>query len=376
VPASPQGVSLRSGGGGGFTASGGVADAQGVNETNGSPIRAPAPPESAQRTAPPEGAKRPAPPEAATRLPRPERSDPPSLHGYLVIDKPAGWTSFDVVARARRLLGEKRIGHAGTLDPAATGVLPLAVGMATKTLEFLNDASKTYLADVTFGVETDSHDIEGRVTRTAGTEEVAADAIEAVLARFRGPGEQVPPMHAAIKVGGQKLYDLARRGEEIPRSPRPVTFYGLEMLEWSSPTATLLVDCSKGTYIRALARDLGAALGTGAYLSNLVRLRAGPFHLCQAITVDELTRIELPWAWPRVAVHPDIPVQTWPALILDEDASRHWRQGSPIPVDRRVSGLIRVYDAAGDWLGTGDATPDGSGWRPRKVVSAEQGSAA
>ena len=117
---------------------------------------------------------------------------------------------------------------------------------------------------------------------TAGTEELTADGIEAALARFRGPGQQVPPMHAAIKVGGQKLYDLARRGEEIPRSPRPVTFHDLEMLEWSPPAATLLVDCSKGTYIRALARDLGAALGTGAYLSNLVRLRAGPFHLCQA----------------------------------------------------------------------------------------------
>jgi tRNA pseudouridine55 synthase len=305
-----------------------------------------------------------------------ERSDSPSLHGYLVIDKPAGWTSFDVVARARRLLGEKRIGHAGTLDPAATGVLPLAVGMATKTLEFLNDASKTYLAEITFGVETYSHDIEGRVTRTAGTEEMTADAVETVLTRFRGPGQQVPPMHAAIKVGGQKLYDLARRGEEIPRSPRPVTFHLLEMLEWNPPAATLLVDCSKGTYIRALARDLGAALGTGAYLSNLVRLRAGPFHLCQAITIDELTRIELPWAWPWVAVHPDIPVQTWPALILDEDASRCWRQGSPIPADGKISGPIRVYDTAGDWLGTGDATPDGSGWRPRKVVSVDEGNAA
>jgi tRNA pseudouridine(55) synthase/riboflavin kinase/FMN adenylyltransferase len=286
-----------------------------------------------------------------------------------VIDKPAGWTSFDVVARARRLLGEKRIGHAGTLDPAATGVLPLAVGMATKTLEFLNDATKTYLADVTFGVETDSHDIEGRVIRTAGTAALTADAVEAALARLRGPGEQVPPMHAAIKVGGQKLYDLARRGEEIPRAPRPVIFHVLEMLDWEPPTATLLVDCSKGTYIRALARDLGAALGTGAYLSNLVRLRAGPFHLCQAVTIEELTRIELPWIWPWVAMHPDIPVQAWPALILDEDASRGWRQGSPVPAGGNVSGPIRVYDAAGEWLGTGEATPDGSGWRPQKVVT-------
>ena len=289
-----------------------------------------------------------------------------------MIDKPAGWTSFDVVARARRLLGQKQVGHAGTLDPAATGVLPLAVGMATKTLEFLNDASKTYLAEVTFGVATDSHDIEGRVTHTADVAGLTADAIEATLVTFRGPREQIPPMYAAIKVGGQKLYDLARRGEEIPRAPRPVTFYCLEMLEWDLPTATLLVDCSKGTYIRALARDLGAALGTGAYLSNLVRLRAGPFHLCQAFTIDELTRIDLSAAWPWVALHPDIPVQKWPALVLDQDATRRWRQGSAIPDERGAAGPIRVYDTAGEWLGTGDATPDGPGWRPRKVVAAER----
>ena len=292
----------------------------------------------------------------------------PSLHGYLVIDKPAGWTSFDVVARARRLLGEKGIGHAGTLDPAATGVLPLAVGMATRTLEFLNDASKTYLAEVTFGVETDSHDVDGHVTHTTDASALTAGAIETALERWRGPGEQIPPMHAAIKVGGQKLYDLARRGEEIPRAPRPVTFHVLEMLEWHPPAATLLVDCSKGTYIRSLARDLGAALGTGAYLSNLVRLRSGPFHLCQAITMDELTRIELPWVWPWVAAHPDIPVQDWPALVLDADDARRWRQGSTIPAERGTSGPIRAYDVAGEWLGAGHAAPDGAGWRPRKVV--------
>ena len=283
----------------------------------------------------------------------------PSLHGYLVIDKPAGWTSFDVVARARRLLGEKRIGHAGTLDPAATGVLPLAVGMATKTLEFLNDASKTYLAEVTFGVETDSHDSDGRVTRIAGAAAAERGAVAATLARFRGPGEQMPPMHAAIKVGGQKLYELARRGEEIARAPRPVTFHCLELLEWEPPAATLLVDCSKGTYIRALARDLGAAPGTGAYLSNLVRLRSGPFHLCQAMTMDELTRIELPWAWPWVAVHPDIPVQDWPALILDEDDCPSLAARLDHPRRSPRVGPVRAYDAAGDWLGTGDADADG-----------------
>ncbi len=298
----------------------------------------------------------------------------PSLHGYLVIDKPAGWTSFDVVARARGLLGEKRIGHAGTLDPAATGVLPLAVGAATKTLEFLNDASKTYLAEVTFGVSTDSHDIEGRVTRVADASHVTGEEVEAALAGFRGPGEQIPPMHAAIKIGGQKLYDLARRGEEIPRAPRPVTFHALEMHRWEPPTATILVDCSKGTYIRALARDLGDAVGTGAYLSNLVRLRSGPFDLCQAITVAGMEQLPWPWAWPLVAIHPDIAVQGWPALILDGEEARRWRQGSAIP-DDEARGPIRAYSSTGEWLGTGHADATGMAWRPRKVVAEEESAA-
>ncbi|MBA3450538.1 MAG: tRNA pseudouridine(55) synthase TruB, partial [Chloroflexia bacterium] len=264
---------------------------------------------------------------------------------------------------------------AGTLDPAATGVLPLAVGMATKTLEFLNDASKTYLAEITFGVETDSHDIDGRVTRVANIDALRAQTIEDSLTRFRGPGEQIPPMHAAIKIGGQKLYELARRGEEIVRAPRPVAFHMLELLAWEPPAATLLVDCSKGTYIRALARDLGAAIGTGAYLSNLVRLRSGPFHLCQSITLDELTRVELSWSWPSIAIHPDLPVQGWPALVLDAEGAHRWRQGSTIAADTGASGPIRAYDTAGAWLGTGHADPGGTGWRPKKVVAGEQSAA-
>lgn len=299
----------------------------------------------------------------------------PSLHGYLVIDKPANWTSFDVVARARRLLGEKRIGHAGTLDPAATGVLPLAVGSATKTLEFLNDASKTYLADVTFGVETDSHDIEGRVTRVADAAALTEADVFRALQQFLGETAQIPPMHAAIKIGGQKLYELARRGEEIARPPRPVTFHTLELCAWQPPVATILVDSSKGTYIRALARDLGAAVGTGAYLSNLVRLRSGPFHLNQAITMAEMEALPWPWAWPEVALHPDTPVQAWPALILDAQEALRWQQGSTLRDPAGAQGGVRAYDAQGDWLGTGHGDALGQGWRPKKVV-AKEGSAA
>jgi tRNA pseudouridine55 synthase len=305
----------------------------------------------------------------------------PTLHGYLVIDKPGGWTSFDVVARARRILGEKRIGHAGTLDPAATGVLPLAVGAATKTLEFLTDASKTYLADITFGVETDSQDIEGRVTRISDASALTAEDVTAALQGMLGPQEQIPPMHSAIKIGGQKLYELARRGEEIVRPPRPVIFYTLNLCAWNPPVATVLIDSSKGTYIRSLARDLGEVLGTGAYLSNLVRTRSGPFSLDDAITISELEDLPWPWAWPDVAVHPDVPVQAWPALVLDDRAATRWQQGATIPAHAGqdgAAGPVRAYDIAGRWLGTGYADEAGAGWRPGKVVTvtAGEGSAA
>ncbi|HEU5432398.1 MAG TPA: tRNA pseudouridine(55) synthase TruB, partial [Thermomicrobiales bacterium] len=202
---------------------------------------------------------------------------PVGLHGFLVIDKPAGWTSFDVVARARRLLGEKRIGHAGTLDPAATGVLPLAVGAARKTLEFLAEASKTYDAEITFGVETDTWDRDGAVVAMADAGELTRDQIAGALEPFRGSFAQTPPMHSAIKIGGRKLYQLARKGEEIERPARSVTIHALDLLGWESPVARLRVDCSKGTYIRSLAHDLGAALGMGAHLSALRRTRTGPF---------------------------------------------------------------------------------------------------
>jgi tRNA pseudouridine55 synthase len=298
----------------------------------------------------------------------------PTLHGYLVIDKPAGWTSFDVVARVRRLLGQKRVGHAGTLDPATTGVLPLAVGAATKTLEFLNDASKTYLAEITFGVATDSHDGDGRVTALGDASMVTAGMVERALASLLGEQQQVPPMHSAIKIGGQKLYELAHRGESIDRPPRPVTFHALDLLQWEPPTATILVDCSKGTYIRSLARDLGDRFGAGAYLSNLVRLRSGPFDLCQAITMHEVAELSWPWAWPLVAIHPDLPIQEWPALILEPDQARRWTQGSLI-ADAGASGPIRAYDRHGAWLGAGHADEAGTGWRPRKVVVEEESAA-
>lgn len=291
-----------------------------------------------------------------------------SLHGFLIIDKPAGWTSHDVVGRVRRLIGERHVGHAGTLDPAATGVLPIAVGNATKVLEYLTDASKTYLAEVTFGVETDSYDIDGVVTTFGDASNLTEDIIEAKLERFRGPIEQIPPMHSAIKVGGKKLYEFARQGEVIERVPRAVTINLLTLVDWSAPVATLLVDCSKGTYIRSLAHDLGESVGTGAYLSNLVRIRTGPFFLCEAWTISELEEIDVRAAWPDVAQHPDTAIAHVPAVLLDEDHERLWNTGRAIPGDNETAGLGRVYNPRGDWSGIATYDQAHGLWRPAKVV--------
>ncbi|MEA2584500.1 MAG: tRNA pseudouridine55 synthase [Thermomicrobiales bacterium] len=290
------------------------------------------------------------------------------FHGILVVDKPAGWTSHDVVARSRRLLGERHIGHAGTLDPAATGVLPLAVGDATKVLEYLSDASKTYLAEITFGVETDSHDADGRVTRVASVDGLGSAEIEVALVPFAGEIEQVPPMHSALKVGGRRLYELARAGVEVERLPRQITIDELRLIDWQPPVATVLVDCSKGTYVRAIARDLGQAIGTGAHLSNLVRLRTGPFTLDEAWTLEELAEVDFEAEWASVAVHPDEAMRDRPVLVLASPATGIWTNGGHLDAADGDDGPVRVYDAEGTWLGVGRFDAVRGQWRPVKVV--------
>jgi tRNA pseudouridine55 synthase len=293
---------------------------------------------------------------------------PGRFHGILVVDKPAGWTSHDVVAKARRLLGERHIGHAGTLDPAATGVLPLAVGDATKVLEYLSDASKTYLAEITFGVETDSHDLDGRVTGLAPVAGLGMETIEAALPLLTGEIEQIPPMHSALKVGGRRLYELARAGQEIERVPRRITMYELKLIDWRPPTATVLVDCSKGTYVRAIARDLGTLVGVGAYLSNLVRLRTGPFTLEDAWTLGQLAEFDLEAEWETVAIHPDVAMTDRLALILDESSADLWQNGGSLSAEDRDGGPVRVYETRGAWLGVGRYDVERGAWRPVKVA--------
>jgi len=213
------------------------------------------------------------------------------VDGVLVCDKPAGLTSHDVVARVRRLAGQRRVGHGGTLDPPATGVLVLALGRATRLLPFLPTEPKRYLAEVAFGAETDTLDAAGTVTATTAADGVDEDGLRAALAGFLGPQEQVPPMVSAIKVAGERLYAKARRGEEVERAPRPIVIHELELLGFipgQRPLATISVVCSGGTYVRSLAADLGRALDTLAHLASLRRTAVGRFTEAEADTLEEL----------------------------------------------------------------------------------------
>lgn len=292
------------------------------------------------------------------------------LHGILVINKEEGWTSHDVVARVRRITGERKVGHTGTLDPAATGVLPVCLGAATKVIEYLQDEGKTYYAEVVLGVATDTDDLEGQIVAEAPVPPLTEDDLDRALEPFRGEIAQIPPMYAAIKIGGRKLYELARAGEIIERAPRRVRIDTLAVLGWEPPVVRLLVDCGKGTYIRALARDLGEALGCGAYLQRLVRLRTGPFFLDQALTLGELATEFAETPWPELALHPDAALRDWPVIVLDEALTLAWRQGKDIRAGQGAADEhCRAYSNEGDWLGLGRFDAERGAWRPEKVIA-------
>lgn len=291
------------------------------------------------------------------------------FHGILVIDKPAGWTSHDVVGWTRRWLGEKKVGHAGTLDPAATGVLPVVVGDATRFVEYLADASKSYLAEVTLGIATESADVDGVVIEDHRPIDVSLEALEAVLPSFRGEIEQRPPMHSAIKVDGKRLYELARRGKSIDVPIRIVSIHRLDLVDLTGDVATLAVTCSKGTYIRSLARDLGTALGVGAYLSNLVRLRTGPFTLCDAWSTRELGEHPAEQVWPLIAERSDAALGAMHALVLRGDQMDDWHAGRIVAVGQpTIAEIVRVYSPAGDFVGIGRANGTSDGYHPAKVL--------
>ncbi len=292
-------------------------------------------------------------------------------HGYIVIDKPAGWTSHDVVAVVRRIVGERRVGHAGTLDPAAVGVLPVAVGLATRTVEYLATASKAYRAEITFGVETDSADADGRVIAQRDATSLHEGGVRALLGAFLGTSMQRPPAHSAIKVDGKRLYELARQGVPVEVAERTVSFSRLDLVRWASPVLTIDIECTKGTYIRSLARDLGVTAGTGAYLSHLVRTRSGPFSLSDALGLANLPEALGQVGWSDLAFHPDWALLNRESVFLSPPLVDRWRNGVRLSVPVYVPGPVRVYDESGGWLGVGTAIPESGEIEPHKVFPRE-----
>jgi len=287
-----------------------------------------------------------------------DRSPKPDTGGILLLDKPVGITSNSALGRAKRLLGIKKAGHTGTLDPMASGLLVLCFGEATKVSAFLLDADKSYDAEATLGVTTDSEDAEGEVVAEQTVPAFSAGDIESVLARFRGPIEQIPPMHSALKHQGQRLYKLARRGEVIERPPRSIVIHELECVQWNKPKLQLRVRCSKGTYIRSLVRDIGQALGCGAHLSRLRRTRSAPFGLADALALDQLEALDAEAARDRLRPA-DEALMHLPAVHLDAQESQRLRHGQKLAgVNGADAGPLRAYDELG-LIGIGEG--DGAG---------------
>lgn len=286
------------------------------------------------------------------------------VDGVLLLDKPSGMTSNDALQKARRLFSAAKAGHTGTLDPLATGLLPVCFGEATKFSSDLLDADKTYEADVLFGVTTDTGDAQGAVLERRA---VAFDraALDAVLERFRGPISQIPPMYSALKRDGKPLYELARQGIEVERAARAVTIHELALLSFEGERCRLRVCCSKGTYIRTLAEDIGAALGCGAHLTALRRTVVGPLTLIGAATLDELAALDESARLLRLQA-PDALLQTLPAVRLDADAATRFTHGNPVACEA-PAGRCRVYGDEGRLLGLGDADASGK-LHPRRLV--------
>ena len=267
-------------------------------------------------------------------------------NGIVIIDKPAGWTSMDVCGKLRSLLKTRRVGHAGTLDPMATGVLPVFVGQATRAVSFAEAGRKEYVAGLRLGCVTDTQDTSGRVLEQHPAE-VTAEQMAAVLPRFTGEVRQVPPMYSAIKINGQKLYELARRGQEIQRPARTVTVYELELLGQDAQGDWLLrVLCSKGTYVRTLCHDMGQALGCGGCMSSLRRTMAAGFTLADSHTIEEVQARGEALLAPTDSLFRQYPAYT----VASEEAERRCRCGNPLEVKGLADGLYRVYGRDGTFL--------------------------
>ena len=267
------------------------------------------------------------------------------MNGIVIIDKPAGWTSQDVTARLRRVFGTRRIGHGGTLDPMATGVLPVFVGRATRGVEFFEHAEKTYETELLLGIATDTEDTTGTVL-TRREVSVTQEQLDGTLERFRGEIMQIPPMYSALKVNGQKLCDLARKGRQVERQPRPVTIHELTLLSREGDTLRLRVRCSKGTYIRTLCADIGEALGCGGCMQALRRTQAGEYTIAEAVPLQQLLESPEPETYLRDV---DTMFRGYPGVKLTVNQEKRCRNGNAFSVSL-PGGTYRAYSQSGEFL--------------------------
>ena len=267
------------------------------------------------------------------------------MNGIVIVDKPQGWTSQDVTARLRRVFNTRRIGHGGTLDPMATGVLPVFVGRATRGVEFFEHAEKTYEAVLQLGLTTDTEDTSGTVLTKQEVCISEADFL-GILPQFRGEIMQIPPMYSALKINGQKLVDLARKGKTVERQPRPITIHELELLAFSGDTARLRVRCSKGTYIRTLCKDIGEALGCGGCMAALRRVKAGEYTIAESVPLQTLLDCENPEQYLRAV---DTMFRNHPAVKLTAKQEKRCRNGNSFTLGI-PDGTYRAYSESGEFL--------------------------
>ena len=271
--------------------------------------------------------------------------------GIVIIDKPAGWTSQDVAARLRGVFHERRIGHGGTLDPMATGVLPIFVGRATRAVEFFEHAEKEYVAGLRLGVQTDTQDLTGEIVAQRPVS-VTREQVQAALEGFLGVQEQLPPMYSAVKIGGKKLYELARQGKTVERKPRQIELLELELLSGENADWQFRVRCSKGTYVRTLCHDIGQALGCGGCMSSLRRTQAGGYGLDRAVTMEEIIAMDDPAA---CLLPVDSVFERLPQVTAHENQLRAIYNGAAVKASGLADGPYRVYAPDGTFLMVGRA---------------------
>ena len=299
---------------------------------------------------------------------------PISADGILVLDKPPGISSMEVVRRIKRSSGMRRVGHGGTLDPMATGVIPICLGRATRMMEYMLDSSKEYIGEVRLGISTNSYDAEGEITSRSDASGVKREDVEDVLNSFLGQIEQIPPMFSALKRNGKRLYELARQGVEVEREPRSMTVHSIRLQDWNPPVAAVHIECSRGFYMRSLAHDVGVQLGCGAHLKSLTRMRTGRFRISDAVSLETAQRSFEDCSWPELLVSLDSVLGDLRAIIVGETEQTSIQNGRAVPISEDSPSLrsdeqFRAYGLDGEFLAIMRFDASDGCWRPNKVFN-------